>query len=132
MCFCNNFLTLQKSPPFDLAVDIGCGSGQSSRSLTPHFKQVVGTEVSEVQLLQARSKSSETNLTYRYDREKSALLWHYFLCLSSSSCLAPPPLYHIIRDYLHQGKLLENTLTYALVTMKITWLLKKVNVWNNT
>ncbi|PIK62482.1 putative methyltransferase [Apostichopus japonicus] len=60
-----SFLLEKHSAPLELAVDIGCGSGQSSRSLTPHFKQVVGLDVSQVQISQAQSKSVEENLTYR-------------------------------------------------------------------
>lgn len=36
-----------------LAVDVGCGTGQLSRLLVPHFDQVLGTDVSASQIQQA-------------------------------------------------------------------------------
>ena len=37
----------------DLAVDIACGTGQSTRPLASHFKEVVGIDVSEAQINEA-------------------------------------------------------------------------------
>lgn len=39
------------------AADIGCGSGQSSRILCPHFTSVTGVDVSEAQITEGRSFS---------------------------------------------------------------------------
>jgi SAM-dependent methyltransferase len=39
----------------DLAWDVGCGNGQATLGLAPHFKQVIGSDVSPEQLSQARS-----------------------------------------------------------------------------
>uniref|UniRef100_A0A3B5KAW9 Zgc:162396 n=1 Tax=Takifugu rubripes TaxID=31033 RepID=A0A3B5KAW9_TAKRU len=50
--------------PHVLAVDLGCGTGQTTRLLAPHF-QVVGIDVSETQLEQARAVLSCPNITYR-------------------------------------------------------------------
>lgn len=37
-----------------LAVDVGCGSGQSTRELCRHFKTVIGIDTSEAQLDEAK------------------------------------------------------------------------------
>lgn len=42
-----------------LALDVGCGSGQFTRLLTPHFTRVVATDVSEAQVRQARDKLAD-------------------------------------------------------------------------
>ena len=43
----------EKSDQKNYALDIGCGSGQSTLFLAPHFESVVGVDVSEAQILQA-------------------------------------------------------------------------------
>ena len=48
-----------------LAVDLGCGTGQNSRLLAPHFQEVVGIDVSKSQLEEARAVSGYPNITYR-------------------------------------------------------------------
>eukprot|EP00066_Takifugu_rubripes_P001154 XP_003962152.1 PREDICTED: uncharacterized protein LOC101073886 [Takifugu rubripes] len=58
------FLGYKKAKPHVLAVDLGCGTGQTTRLLAPHF-QVVGIDVSETQLEQARAVLSCPNITYR-------------------------------------------------------------------
>uniref|UniRef100_A0A3B1K902 Zgc:162396 n=1 Tax=Astyanax mexicanus TaxID=7994 RepID=A0A3B1K902_ASTMX len=44
-----------KGPPHELAVDLGCGTGQNARLLSPHFQKLVGIDVSESQLAEARA-----------------------------------------------------------------------------
>ncbi|XP_035264838.1 putative methyltransferase DDB_G0268948 isoform X2 [Anguilla anguilla] len=60
-----DFLEKKKGKPFDLAVDVGCGSGQGTVLLAPHFKQVIGTDISPAQLEMARACSSAPNVSYR-------------------------------------------------------------------
>ncbi|TWW80531.1 hypothetical protein D4764_01G0003460 [Takifugu flavidus] len=55
----------EKAKPHVLAVDLGCGTGQTTRLLAPHFQEVVGIDVSETQLEQARAVLSCPNITYR-------------------------------------------------------------------
>ncbi|CAH2306202.1 methyltransferase DDB_G0268948 isoform X1, partial [Pelobates cultripes] len=50
--------------PFKLAVDVGCGTGNSTRKLAAHFQEVIGADSSESQLNVARSCTSEKNTTY--------------------------------------------------------------------
>uniref|UniRef100_A0A673H5K0 Zgc:162396 n=1 Tax=Sinocyclocheilus rhinocerous TaxID=307959 RepID=A0A673H5K0_9TELE len=51
--------------PHHLAVDLGCGTGQNSRTLMAYFEQVVGIDVSESQVEQARAVPGFPNLSYR-------------------------------------------------------------------
>ncbi|KAL0963935.1 hypothetical protein UPYG_G00315540 [Umbra pygmaea] len=50
---------------FDLAVDVGCGSGQGTRLLAPKFSSVVGTDISPAQLEMAVEHTTENNISYR-------------------------------------------------------------------
>ncbi|XP_012691046.1 putative methyltransferase DDB_G0268948 [Clupea harengus] len=60
-----NFLEKHRSRPFDLAVDVGCGTGQGTVLLGPYFSKVVGTDVSPAQLEMALQHSIAQNITYR-------------------------------------------------------------------
>ncbi|KAL7385460.1 hypothetical protein ABVT39_022070 [Epinephelus coioides] len=59
------YLDTKKGQPHVLAVDLGCGTGQNARLLAPHFQQVVGIDVSECQLEEARAVPGYPNITYR-------------------------------------------------------------------
>ncbi|KAI4898318.1 hypothetical protein NFI96_028565, partial [Prochilodus magdalenae] len=59
------YLDKKKGPPHELAVDLGCGTGQNTRLLSPHFQKMVGIDVSENQLEVARAVPGSTNITYR-------------------------------------------------------------------
>lgn len=52
----------QQAPDLALAWDCGCGSGQATTELARHFRQVVGTDVSEQQLAKAERAA---NIDYR-------------------------------------------------------------------
>ncbi|TMS06512.1 Putative methyltransferase [Larimichthys crocea] len=60
-----DFLEKQKGCPFELAVDVGCGSGQGTVLLAKHFTSVVGTDVSPAQVEVALQNAKEQNITYR-------------------------------------------------------------------
>ncbi|XP_035225784.1 putative methyltransferase DDB_G0268948, partial [Stegodyphus dumicola] len=51
--------------PLETAVDVGCGSGQSTTILAPFFKHVHGLDVSEMQIKQAKKNLVLTNITYK-------------------------------------------------------------------
>ncbi|XP_020483784.1 putative methyltransferase DDB_G0268948 [Labrus bergylta] len=51
---------------FKLAVDVGCGSGQGTILLAPHFAKVVGTDISKAQLEMAQVNSNPPNVSYRH------------------------------------------------------------------
>ena len=48
-----------------MAVDVGCGSGQVTRALAPHFRRVVGLDVSAAQIQAGKSVSNPTNVEYQ-------------------------------------------------------------------
>ena len=47
------------------ALDVGCGSGQFTKLLLPHFSRVLATDVSEAQVEQARRQLSANNVDVR-------------------------------------------------------------------
>ncbi|ELU12920.1 hypothetical protein CAPTEDRAFT_198720 [Capitella teleta] len=49
------YLGQKLSPPFSLAVDVGCGSGQSSFPLSLYFDGVLGIDISAAQISEAQS-----------------------------------------------------------------------------
>lgn len=59
------YLDKKKGKPHVLAVDLGCGTGQNSRLLAPYFQEMVGIDVSESQVDEARAVPGHTNITYR-------------------------------------------------------------------
>ncbi|XP_067892072.1 putative methyltransferase DDB_G0268948 isoform X2 [Heterodontus francisci] len=60
-----NYLQRKKGKPFSLAVDVGCGSGQSSRGLASYFEKVVGIDVSGAQIEEAKKLDGPDNVSYR-------------------------------------------------------------------
>ncbi|XP_066543452.1 ubiquinone/menaquinone biosynthesis C-methyltransferase UbiE isoform X2 [Amia ocellicauda] len=59
------FLESKKEKPFTQALDVGCGSGQGTVMLAPHFLEVVGTDISPAQLEVARAECHPANVSYR-------------------------------------------------------------------
>lgn len=55
----------QIAKPYNLALDVGCGSGQGTILLASHFIQVVGTDVSPAMLEFAMASDHPPNITYR-------------------------------------------------------------------
>ena len=47
-----------------LCVDVGCGSGQFTFPLSPHFKSTIGIDVSEPQINQARKREKENDVQF--------------------------------------------------------------------
>ena len=43
----------EKKAPLELALDVGCGSGQSTRILAPYAKRVIGSDISKSQIDEA-------------------------------------------------------------------------------
>ncbi|XP_043096699.1 putative methyltransferase DDB_G0268948 [Puntigrus tetrazona] len=60
-----NFLRSRTRDYLDLAVDVGCGSGQGTELLAPHFLTVVGTDISPAQIKVASGKEHAPNVSYR-------------------------------------------------------------------
>lgn len=55
----------QKVTNLDLAIDVGCGSGQSTEVLAPYFKSILGIDPSETQISEAQKNNSIPNIAYR-------------------------------------------------------------------
>lgn len=51
--------------PFKQAIDIGCGSGQSTIVLASHFEKVTGFDISEAQIKAAEKDRSLPNIKYK-------------------------------------------------------------------
>ncbi|KAF0291771.1 putative methyltransferase [Amphibalanus amphitrite] len=57
---------VRRSSPLHRAVDVGCGSGQNTRLLAPHFGSVLGTDISPAQVAEAAgSSTSGGGVTYQ-------------------------------------------------------------------
>ncbi|XP_033642475.1 putative methyltransferase DDB_G0268948 [Asterias rubens] len=65
------FLMEKVKEPFKLALDVGCGSGQSSRPLAPHFKSVLGIDVSQAQIEVAQTAVNPKNVEYIVGRAEN-------------------------------------------------------------
>ncbi|XP_040212034.1 putative methyltransferase DDB_G0268948 [Rana temporaria] len=50
--------------PYGFAVDVGCGTGQNTRVLAPYFKKVLGVDISEAQIEEAKKAMGSPNVTY--------------------------------------------------------------------
>ncbi|CAF1115331.1 unnamed protein product [Adineta steineri] len=49
----------------DLAIDIGCGTGQSTVLLAPYFQRIIGYDVSEQQINKANETNTHSNINYK-------------------------------------------------------------------
>ncbi|XP_078507141.1 putative methyltransferase DDB_G0268948 [Lissotriton helveticus] len=54
----------KKKNHYELAVDIGCGTGESTRFLAAHFQKVVGIDISKAQIEEAKSVGAPSNVSY--------------------------------------------------------------------
>ncbi|KAM5151700.1 uncharacterized protein ACMZJ9_009942 [Mantella aurantiaca] len=59
------FLDERLLRPRGFAVDVGCGTGQNTRVLSPHFKKVLGIDLSNAQIEEAKNAPGSPNVTYR-------------------------------------------------------------------
>ncbi|KAG8559150.1 hypothetical protein GDO81_017256 [Engystomops pustulosus] len=50
--------------PLDMALDVGCGTGRYTVPLAPHFKKVLGIDISESQINVAKQNTLERNVSY--------------------------------------------------------------------
>lgn len=62
--WCASFPALQGTNPTELAVDVGCGSGQGTLFLAERFGKVVGTDISQAQIQEAKAAPSPPNVSY--------------------------------------------------------------------
>ncbi|XP_034996057.1 putative methyltransferase DDB_G0268948 isoform X3 [Zootoca vivipara] len=59
-----SYLEKKKVTSLHMAVDVGCGTGQSSHLLAKRFEKVVGTDVSEAQIEEAKRTAHPPNVSY--------------------------------------------------------------------
>ncbi|GFU08321.1 methyltransferase DDB_G0268948 [Trichonephila clavipes] len=69
------------SSPFDQAVDVGCGTGQSTLALAPYFQSVLGCDVSKSQILEANFSRKPTNVQYRVSPAECLPVGNESVCL---------------------------------------------------
>lgn len=60
----------------DSAVDVGCGTGLSTRPLCEHFCHVIGVDVSETQIKMAREAHAQTNLSFEVSEAERLTFMH--------------------------------------------------------
>uniref|UniRef100_A0A8C5MXY1 Methyltransferase type 11 domain-containing protein n=1 Tax=Leptobrachium leishanense TaxID=445787 RepID=A0A8C5MXY1_9ANUR len=60
-----SYLKEKNCKSYDLAVDVGCGTGRYTFPLAPHFKKVIGVDVSETQLAEAKQSCMVDNVTFQ-------------------------------------------------------------------
>ncbi|KFM70157.1 putative methyltransferase, partial [Stegodyphus mimosarum] len=60
-----NYVKLKTNAPLKKAVDVGCGSGQSTVVLAKHFENVVGLDVSAAQIECAKAINFSSNIEYK-------------------------------------------------------------------
>ncbi|XP_077998828.1 putative methyltransferase DDB_G0268948 [Glandiceps talaboti] len=65
------FLKYKNPGPWRLAIDVGCGSGQSTRFLSDHFETVIGCDVSKAQLDAAKDRETPRNVKYDFGSDES-------------------------------------------------------------
>ncbi|XP_013395707.1 putative methyltransferase DDB_G0268948 [Lingula anatina] len=60
-----SYLEEKLPAPHDRAVDVGCGSGQFTQLLAPHFNHVTGIDVSDNQIHEARKMNPYENIQFK-------------------------------------------------------------------
>ncbi|KAM4023878.1 uncharacterized protein ACNLHF_024828 [Anomaloglossus baeobatrachus] len=60
-----NYIHQKLDKPYELAVDVGCGTGQNTKILASHFQNVLGVDVSEAQIEEAKIAVNFPNTTFR-------------------------------------------------------------------
>ena len=61
-----NFLRLKYKGDLDLAVDVGCGPGESTEILQPHFQRILGLDYSQSMIENAKQHNPFSNVEYLY------------------------------------------------------------------
>lgn len=71
--FMIKYLSSKMEGPFKHAVDVGCGTGQSTVILAPYFEKVTGVDVSEAQIESAARDRSLPNIEFKVADANSML-----------------------------------------------------------
>nr|CAD7458379.1 unnamed protein product [Timema tahoe] len=65
------YVTQQICPPLGVAVDVGCGAGQSTLVLAPHFTNILGVDPSDAAIQEARGSNPPRNVQFRVGSAES-------------------------------------------------------------
>ncbi|KAK8382501.1 hypothetical protein O3P69_015415 [Scylla paramamosain] len=60
-----SFLKSKYTGALAAAADVGCGSGQTTWILAPHFNNVTGLDISEAQITEAIKKNNANNVSFK-------------------------------------------------------------------
>ncbi|MBN2737151.1 MAG: class I SAM-dependent methyltransferase [Spirochaetales bacterium] len=69
----HHFLLKHLSCKYNAALDIGCGTGEFTRALSPFCKQVIGIDVSESMIGEAKKRNPGKNISYIHQDIESYL-----------------------------------------------------------
>ncbi|XP_041473848.1 putative methyltransferase DDB_G0268948 isoform X2 [Lytechinus variegatus] len=61
----SSFLNEKRPPPYQLLVDVGCGSGQGTYGLSSQFEHVIGFDVSKAQVEAATRANTAPNVEFK-------------------------------------------------------------------
>jgi len=75
------YLKTQYAGKWELAIDVGCGNGQCTDLLAPHFTKILATDISESQIEVAKTLNQLPNITFQY-----------YMLVSSRSMIITVPL----------------------------------------
>ncbi|XP_041482026.1 putative methyltransferase DDB_G0268948 [Lytechinus variegatus] len=121
-----NYLAEYRKKPFETALDIGCGSGQLTRSLSPYFNDVLGVDISPAQIGVAKAAQNPQNVSFSVGKAEdlpvadssldlitSASASHYFdwsifpkevdRVLKPNGCLAVLGFHHLYIDHPNEA-----------------------------
>ena len=59
-------IVLQYEGSLSLALDAGCGSGQCTDLLAPHFEKILATDISAAQIEAAKALPHPSNISFQY------------------------------------------------------------------
>uniref|UniRef100_A0A1B6CRP2 Methyltransferase type 11 domain-containing protein n=1 Tax=Clastoptera arizonana TaxID=38151 RepID=A0A1B6CRP2_9HEMI len=68
------FIKEKISEPLATSIDIGCGSGQSTKILSPYFQKVIGIDNNDSQIELAQSQNITKNISYRLGSAENFLV----------------------------------------------------------
>ena len=61
-----HFYQLQKPFSRHLAIDVGCGTGISTKLMAKYFDRIIGVDVSEAQISEAINNNQYDNVEFTY------------------------------------------------------------------
>ena len=84
MLLCYSYWVLQYDGELLLGLDVGCGNGQCSALLSPHFKQILATDISSAQIEVAKTLNHPSNVEFQYYNH--VVIVQIIYCFLFNSC----------------------------------------------